>query len=355
MLNFFSGGISPNDKANLTNHLAILIEAGVSLPEAIASLSEEMRSKHLRTILVNSKLAIEAGQSLSQSWIAYPELADAAFLSLVKAGETSGNLAKILRSLGKKFKADIELKNQVIGALMYPTIVMLALVGMGVAMMIFVVPKLTDTFTKMDLALPIQTRILIFLSKMLTANYFLTIGIILLLAGGVFFLVSARGTAGLRSFIIKHIPFFNKISRNFDFVRLMTIMEILIAAGIPIIKILEIAGEAIGDKQLKTALSQASRDVVQGINLSRSFANHRRLFPSTIITILKVGEESGNLDKVIGELREFYDSELKNQLRIFSSMIEPILTLFIGLIIGVAVLSLISPIYQIVGNVSTGG
>ena len=351
---FGGGKISGNDKANLVNHLAVLIEAGVTMPEAMRVLAEETKSTRLKFILEQSKVAVESGQPLSRAWANFPDLIDQTLLSLIQAGEASGNLTKILRNLGDKFRSDIELKNQVVGALMYPSIVLLALIGMGIGMMIFVVPKLADTFAKMKLDLPIQTKILIGLSNLFSQHLILTLTVIIVLSAAGYYFFQSKAVAGIRTTIIKRLPFLNKIAKNFDFVRLTSALEILVSAGIPITKTLEITSDSVSNVQIKAALRQAAKDVTKGITLSQSLSNHPKLFPGIITSIIKVGEESGTLDKAMTELKSFFEAELKNQLRIFSSMIEPILTLFIGVVIAFAVLSLISPIYQIVGDVSKG-
>lgn len=344
--------ISLKDKISFSSYLSTMIEAGMSLVPALEVLiSDNNNNKYFTLVLTNIKSNIEEGKSLSDSLRLFPDIFDESYTSIVQAGEESGQLTEVLNNLADKFKRDFELRKQITGALFYPGIILSVLVVVGIVMMIVVVPKVINVFDKLNVKLPITTRILIGITNILTFNYILTIvGFLLFITGGILLFRSKTGNKIL-IFLKTKLPIIKNVARTVDLARLTSTLSILLKAGVPIERALEITAQIITDKDLKKVLEESLDKIKGGTSIAQSLASKDKVIPEIMLRIIDIGEKTGNLEKVLKTLNQSFDDDVKDKLKTIATLIEPMMMIFVGIVVGGFVISIIGPIYQIVGSV----
>jgi type II secretory pathway component PulF len=343
--------ISLKDKISFSNYLATMIDAGMSLIPALDVLISDSKDKNLTLVLTDVRNKIEQGKSLSDSLKLFPDIFDEAYTSIIKAGEESGQLSEVLNNLSDKYKSDFELRKQVTGALFYPGIILSVLCVVGIIMMIVVVPKVISVFDKLNVKLPITTRILVGLTKILTFNIYLTgFGFLALVVGGLLLFRSRIGGKIIGVLKVK-LPIIKNISRSVDLARLTSTLAILLKAGVPIETAMGISSQVIADPALKKTLSNAMDKIKSGTSISQSLISKEKIIPEIMIKIIDIGEKTGSLEKVLKTLNQSYDDEVRDKLKTMATLIEPLMMIFVGIVVGGFVISIIGPIYQIVGAV----
>lgn len=343
-------GVGLKEKMILTRHLATMLRSGLPLTLSVEVVAQDASPK-LKKILEKVHYDLESGRPLSQGLGAFPEIFDKTFIALIRSGEVSGNLAEVLASLSQKLERDLDTNSRVKGALIYPAIVLVALMLIGGVLLVVVVPKVASIFEKLQIRKPLPTKLLFFISNILTYNWWLTAGALLfLLVGGFFFWRSSLGRR-MRFWIAGRLPLLKGISKSVDWVRLTSTLSILLKSGVPVADCLELSSAAIEEEKLARVFGEAKKKVEQGISLSDHLKGFPKQVPGMVVQMVAVGERTGKLDQVLGDLSHFYEVEAETHLKAFASLIEPILMLVVGGLIGVFVISILAPIYQIVGQV----
>lgn len=347
-----SGDISIYEKADFARNLATMIKSGLPIAEAIGVISEETQSKKFKTILNDIKYDLESGQPLSRAMGKFSDVFDSVFVSLVAAGEVSGKMPEVLTSLYKHMARNIRLRNKIISAFTYPIVVLIALGIMGIIMLIIVVPKILDVFSRMNISLPFALRALQALSIIFINYWYLSYPIIIVLVILVIFFLKSKSGKKVRSYIIQKIPYLSKISKNYDLARFSSTMALLLRSGVPMTDSLKITSEGLINIDMKQSLLNSEKQVKEGTALSKAFESHQKNIPNMMIKIVKVGEKSGKMDQVLDELGKYYNSQVDFQLKTVSDLVEPVLMLVVGILVAALVLSIIAPIYNIIGNFS---
>ncbi len=348
----FSGGVSINDKATFARNLSTMLKSGMPIADSIEVISQDTKSKKFNKILIEIKYDIESGRPLSQALAKYPEIFDKTFISLVSAGEVSGKISEVLASIYKQLSKTVRMKTKVVSAFTYPIVVLVALAIMGFVMLILVVPKILEVFARMQIDLPFTLKILQFLTTIFINFWYLSFPILFIII--IFVIVFFRSSAGknTNSFFLRKIPYVSKLTQAYDMSRITSTLSLLLHAGVPMTDSLKIVSEGIFDINLKNAIIDSEKLVRGGKSLSQSFASHSKVIPNMLIKITKVGEKSGKMDEVLSELGEYYDEQVDIMLKTLSDLIEPVLMLIVGIIVAALVLTIISPIYGLVGNFS---
>ena len=269
---------------------------------------------------------------------------------MVEAGEISGNLEKVLTVLARQMKRDHDLRSKVKGALMYPAIVVIALLLIGILMMVYVVPTLTATFTELEIPLPITTRVIIGASSILLHYYlYVAVGFALAIIGVVY----AFRLPGFRHAfdrIVLQVPVFGELIRKLNSARFARTLSSLIAAGTPIARSLEVTAAVLGNSRFQNSLAGAAEGIQTGKALSDILKQHRDLYPPLVTEMLAVGEETGTTSRMLLRLALFYEEEVTATTKNLSNIIEPTLMIVIGAIVGFFAVSMIQPIYGGLGN-----
>ena len=342
--------ITSVDMMFLVRNLATTIKAGLSIVESLDILIKDTENNFMKKILQSSQAMIKNGQALSASFENYKNLFPPIFIGMIKAGEVSGQLDKNLSELAKFMSKEYALRNKVKSALTYPIILLIASVLVVVLMLIFVLPKLTASFAASGVALPLITKIFLFISKMLTWSFTLDIIVVI---GIVYFFSYFRSTKIGKKFffeVVSHTPIANELVKKVALVRFARTFGNLMGSGLSVVESLTISSESINNHRYSEVIEFAIEDIRNGIPISDSLSKYPELFPNLLISLITVGERTGSLEEILITFADFYEEEVDNQLKQLTSILEPVLLIIMGLMIGAIAVSIILPIYQLVGH-----
>jgi len=349
----FGRQVSLVDKANLCRYLATMIESGLPLTEAVEVIAEESTHPAMQRVLGDVRAALQGGQSLSSAFTKHPQIFDEVFLTLVKAGEESGTLGKSFDYLGKQLYSDYELTQKVKSTLAYPTVIIITTMGLGVAMLVFVVPKIAPILLNLhrEFPLPSYTLFILRTGLFMSKNIIFMLGGLFLL-GLAFFVVlgKPKGKKALGNFLSR-VPFFGELLIKLTLGRFNRTLSTLLKSGVPITDCLRVAANTLTLPQYKGMGKMFVEEVQKGVSLS-SILKKSELFPPIMIRMVSTGEKTGALDKLLLDLAQFYEEEVSNALKTITSVIEPIMMLLIGIGVGIMIISVIAPIYSFIGSLS---
>ena len=341
--------ISLVEKLLFTRNLGVMIGAGLPLGRALEILAVQTDSVKFRGILENVNKNVQAGKYFADALAEYPNTFNELFINMVRVGETAGNLEEVLKILGRQMKREHFLISRIKSALMYPTIIIIAMILVGSIMMVTIVPKLAETFKDLNVELPATTRAVIFFSETLASYWYLYIIIIAAFVYFIYFFTK-KTTAGkhLMDYIALHIPYFKNIVKKFNGARFARTFSSLVESGVPIVTSLEITSRTLGNHYYAQSLMNAAREVEKGKPLNEPLSLDPNLYAHLAIEMVAVGEETGTLSKILHRLALFYEEEVDNITKGLSAIIEPILVIIIGVFVGFFAVSMIQPMYSIV-------
>jgi len=345
------GHISLIEKMMFSRNLAIMIKAGLSLNQALDVLAIQTKSPKFKKIINQIATDIQQGKSFSESLAKHPGVFNDLYVNMVKIGETSGNLNEILQNLAEQMKKDHELISRVRGAMIYPAVIITAMLGIGIIMMVVVVPKLTEVFVEMKIELPLSTRVIIGVSNFLRYNLifsFLFLSVLILFAR-----LSAKVKSVKRFLhnIYLRLPIFGSLSRKINSARFARNFSSLVESGVAIVKSLEITAGTLSNLYFKESLIASAQQVKKGKELSSALSSYTNLYAPMIIQMVSVGEKTGDLAGILNNLADFYEEEIDNITKNLSSIIEPIIMLIVGAAVGFFAISMIQPMYSMMGGV----
>lgn len=345
--------ISLADRMMMTRHLAVLIDAGVDLPRALRTLSRQARSPKFRDILEALAGEIQRGVRLSEALAQHPKVFSDLYVSMIAAGEESGKMVDALQVLASQLEKQHELKSRIRGAMMYPAIVVIAMILVGIAMFVFVVPRLKSVFGDLTVNLPPQTRLIFWLSEVLVSQWYL------FLAGFIAFLVGARFLWGWRhgrrlvTKAMMRTPVFKALLREIATARMARTLSSLVSAGVPVSRALTISATVVGNVYFQESLEEASRMIERGQSIHETLAQYPWVYPPLVIEMAQVGEEAGKFTEVFADLATFYEGEVDKKTQSLASIVEPILMVIIGVGVGFFVISLMQPLYSMIGQIGS--
>lgn len=344
--------VSHQERLLFTKHFATMIKAGIPIAEAVETMVEQTSSPYFKKILSSILDDINNGKNLASSLKKFPKTFDQFYVSLIEVGEESGNLVENLEFLAAQLSKDYSLRKKIQGAMLYPGIVLTATVIMGSFISLYVLPKLVDFFNSFDVELPVTTRILIkFSTLMKDYGIFVFAGAIILLVALRFLLNSKKVKPHWHSIILK-LPLIGKLISYGQLARFSRNLGTLVKSGVPIVKGLEITSNTMSNIRFKNDLDKLSKSLSKGKNIGSSMEKqHFSEFPLLVSRMISIGEKTGNLDESLIYLSNYYDDEVDDISKNFSTILEPILLIIIGLVVGFLALSIISPIYQLTGSI----
>jgi len=343
-------GISVSEKANFCRFMSMMMRSGLPLPEAVEIIRRESKNRHMQKILADVSFQTRKGRSLSSVLAQYKNDFDSVFLTIVSAGEQSGTLDKAFDYLAKQLLASYEFSQKVKGALMYPIIIIMAMIGEGFLMMFFILPKLSTVFLSLNIKLPVATKIILDVGKFVGENTLLVLGAsVFTLATGVFSFVYPS-TRRLIMLNVGKFPAISKMMNEIDIARFSRTLAILLKSGVPIIHSLDVSANSLTQPKWHEAAKTFSGRVAKGESLSDVLLDEKIKFPAVLAQAIRTGEETGSMDIVLEELADFYEKEVDYSLKRVTSIIEPVLMLIVGVAVGAMVILMITPIYSIVGG-----
>lgn len=337
---------SLSDKMMFCEELSTLINAGVPLTQAINIIKEQSSKGTTRKITENLLKDIEGGQSLSEALEKQSRYFSPVFINMVRTGEAGGTLDETLKDLAIQTQKDHELVAQIKGAMTYPAVILVAMVGAVIFLMVKVVPSISGLFDDLGAKLPITTRILIATSKaLLNYGIFMAIGVVAAIA--CIYLAFTRVMTlkwALHRTILK-LPIIGKISLKFNLARFSRTLGSLLSSGVTVLEALEIVSHSTRNLVFSKEIEKVKEKVQNGAPLAEPM-KQSKVFPIMVSQMVGVGEETGTLDKMLIKVSEFYERQISNFTKNISSIIEPIIMLVVGVAIGFIIISIITPIYQ---------
>lgn len=342
----FFDRVSSIEKIIFARNLRVMISAGISLPRSLKILAGQAKSKKFRDTLLDIENEIIKGRSFSSGLKKYPGVFSELFSSMVKVGEEAGTLEKVLDTLSRQMEKERDLKSKIKGAMVYPAVILFAMIGIGVVMMIMVVPKLAKTFEDLGVELPITTKVIIAVGSFLASFWYLLP--IIFLTFLILLRMVLRTRAGkliIDSFLLK-IPIVAAIIKKTNSAHTARTLGSLIASGVPIVRSLEVLSGSLGNIHYKEAIAKVAIRVKEGAKLADALRDYQNIYPALVIQMIEIGEETGQTSDILQKLAGFFEEEVANTTKNLSAIIEPILMLIIGAAVGFFAIAMFQPIYS---------
>jgi type IV pilus assembly protein PilC len=340
------GSVSRRELINFCFHLEQLTRAGVPILDGLTDLRDSLENPRFREVIASMIESIDGGKTLSQAMMEYPKVFDSVFASLVRAGETSGNLPEVLKNLVESLKWQDELASQTKKLIMYPAFMSIVVTGVVLFMMIYLVPKMVGFITSMGQQLPLHTKILIATSNVFVNYWYLVIGLPIIVAAGLAFLVHTNADARYRFDEIKlRLPLVGTILRKIILSRFAGVFAMMYGSGISVLDSLRATEGVVGNRVIRNGLQRVGEMIAEGQSITVAFQNVG-LFPPLVVRMLRVGENTGGLDTALINVSYFYGRDVKESIGRAQALIEPLMTITVGLILGWVMLSVLGPIYD---------
>jgi len=344
------GGVSLVQKALFAKHLSVMLKSGLSLNESLSITEDSARGK-FKNVIGDVLRSVESGRPLSSALATHPGVFSNLFVNATQAGEKSGTLVESFENIAEELGKENELISKIRGAMLYPSVVLVAAFGLGIVLSFIVLPKITPLFEGLKIDLPFTTRAVIWLSKLIQEHgIVLFIGIVAFIAI-VFWVIRQKFSKPYTHWLLLNVPIIKNVIKNANLARFSRTLGMLLKSGVNIDEALEITKNAMGNYHYEHALAQVSKNVSMGSKLAENLSIHEKLFPILATRMIKVGEESGKFEETLFYLSDFYEAEVENSTKSLSTAVEPILLIIIGLVVGFLALSIITPIYEVTGNI----
>jgi type IV pilus assembly protein PilC len=343
--------ISLSEKIGFIENLGVMLKAGISISRCLQIQVKQTSNHRFKEILTDVNNQVQQGKGLSEALAKYGSVFPNIVISMIKVGEISGNLDKSLEYLSIQLQREADLKSKTRGAMIYPSVIISAMVIIGILMSIFVLPSLTSVFKNFGGNLPLSTKIVIAFSDFMSGHAVIVIVGFIAFVGAVAYILSTH--AGKRAFNVftLHFMLINTIVKKINLARFSRILSSLLKSGIPIVQALEVAAESLGSIPYQELITKTSQEVRLGKPLAQILASNETLFPVLVVQMIQVGEESGTVQEILEQLATHYEAEVDDTIKNLSSIIEPLLLLIIGGVVGVLAIALISPIYSISNSI----
>ncbi|USN53927.1 MAG: type II secretion system F family protein [Candidatus Nomurabacteria bacterium] len=339
--------VSIVQKLFFTQNLEVMIRTGFSLSLALQTLAQQISNKRFQWIIAQMTSDVRSGKTFASALEKHKDVFSEVFVSMIATGESSGKLQEVLKRLAVQLKKDHLLVAKVKNALTYPVIVVVAMVAIGIAVTVFVVPKLVTVFEESNVELPLPTKILITTSDVLIHyGYLIAIGVALAVVGFLRLLKLNKVRYTMDRLILK-LPIAGQIVKKIHLAQLTRTLSSLLETDIHIVESFQIIARTMSNSQYRLAIEQAAEKLKTGSTIATVLGEHPDLFTPILIQMVTVGEQSGSLDQIANEVADFYESDVDDTMSNLSTIIEPILMLLLGGAVALLAVSIILPIYQL--------
>lgn len=345
-----TGRITTKDKIIFTRQLATLLGAGIPLAQSLRTVAGQTENKHFQTVIEEILAAVEGGKSLSEAFGAHDDIFDKVFLALIAAGEVSGTLDDSLKRIADQQEKDAAVMSKIRGALTYPVIVLVVILGVVVFMLLTVVPQVENIYKSMHQELPLLTKIMVGFASFLI--HFWWVVLLVLGIGGYFLMQYLKTEAGIHakdSFKL-NVPIFKGMFQKLYMARLTRTGQTLLQTGVSMLDTLHITGRAVNNTVIQASIDRAADKVKGGKALSTALQPEDYILPM-VPQMIKIGEQSGKIDDMMGKTAKIYEDELDEEIRAISVAIEPILMVVLAVVAGGIVGAVLFPIYSLANNV----
>lgn len=343
----FGSGIKTDLKISFTKNLSAMLGAGLTLSRALSVIERQTKNKYLKEILAKLQANVKAGTGFHESLAEFPNVFSKLFVAMTKAGEESGKMSETLAVVAKQMDTSNTLTKKVKGAMIYPCIILFAIVVIGILMLMFVVPTLSATFKSLGVDLPLSTRIIVAASDFMAHHAIIVVIALVVVVVGLFFAIRSKRGGAVLLFVGRHLPVVGDLVRETFSARAARTLSSLLSSGVEMLTAISIAAEVVGENVFGSVLTEAEEQVRKGEPLSSAFAAHEDLYPIFVSEMILVGEETGKVADMLGQVAEYYERDVEERTKDLSTIIEPILMLFIGVFVGIFAISMIAPIYSL--------
>ena len=348
---FLEGKVTSRDMVVFSRQFATMINSGVPILQALQILCEQTENDKLRRKLYEIRNDIETGSSLYDALKKHRDVFDDLYINMVNAGEAGGVLDVVLLRLAEYIEKAARLKSRVKGAMIYPAVVMCVAVAVIAIILIFVIPTFEKMFADFGGALPVPTQIVINMSRFVKGNFlYLSGGIIAFIVGFRFFYRWERGKILIDNWIL-FIPVFGSLLRKVAVAKFSRTLSTMISSGVPILNALDIVSRTSGNKTVERGIQQARKSIAEGQTLAEPL-DETGVFPPMVIHMISIGETTGALDTMLEKIADFYDDEVDVAVETLTSLIEPFMIVFLGVVVGGLVISMYLPIFKIAETVA---
>ena len=341
--------ITTKDRVLFTRQLSTLINAGLPLLQSLRTVRDQLSNKNFQSIIDRVILNVEGGETLSSSFAEYPAVFNQIYISLVAAGETSGTLDKALERLANQQEKDAAIASKIRGAMIYPVIVLGVVIAVVIFMLTTLLPQVSQLYHDLHKTLPITTRILVSTANFITNFWWL---VVILAVGGIYGLVQyVRTTIGREQWdsLKLRLPIFGKLFQKVYMARFARTLSSLLASGIPMLEGLEIVKKAVSNVVVADATQRIMDKVRGGKSLSEAIMAEPSFMP-LVGQMTKIGEESGALDDMLARVATFFENEVDEAVANLSTIMEPVLMVVLGVIVGGVIVAVLLPVYGLVGQ-----
>jgi type IV pilus assembly protein PilC len=345
--------IKPRSMQVFSRQFATMIEAGLNIVAALAILEEQTDDQYLAEVIAELRADVEGGLLLSQAMARHPKVFDELYVSMVQAGEASGLLDQVLDRVAEQIEKTTKIKRRVKGAMVYPTVVFTFATLVLIAMLMFIVPIFAKIFTSLNGQLPLLTRLVLDASNILRHRWYIVFPLLGFIIWGVLRYKKTESGRQLWDRIKLRIPLrIGETVLKVTMARLLRTLATLVAAGVDIIRALEIAGNTAGNWLVEQALAEARIKVQEGVPIAEPLTNNP-LFPPMVSQMVRIGEETGELEQMLSKVADFYEDEVDSTIASLMSIIEPIMMIGVGFMVGIIIVAMYLPMFkmmQLIGN-----
>lgn len=346
-INYLLSRVKEDELVMVTRNLGSMLVAGLTVSRALSVIERQSSNPRLKGVVKRVIERINSGDPFYEALRQFPEVFSDLYVAMVRAGEESGGLAESLKTLSIQMERSTNLKKKIKGAMIYPSIVIIVMVIIGILMMIYVMPQITGVFKGMNKELPVTTQFLINTSDFLVNYTLLAIGGLVGSIGGLIYFLRTKWGKTISSWIVVRLPVIGTLAKETNAARTARTLSSLLNSGVDVIRSITITEEVLQNVFYKEILKEAAVRVEKGTALSETFIERSDLYPILVGEMILVGEETGQIAGMLGELAIFYENEVERKTKDLSTIIEPLLMVVIGGTVGFFALALIAPIYSI--------
>ncbi|MCX6762534.1 MAG: type II secretion system F family protein [Candidatus Moranbacteria bacterium] len=342
-------GVSLKDKMMFARHLGVMISSGLSIPRALDVISNQTKSRNFKNILAKVGEDVKTGNTLGDS-LAKAGVLDELSVNMIRVGEMSGNLEEVLVLLADQLEKEHNLMSKVRGAMYYPAVILVVMIGIGIAMMTYVVPQLTSIFSDVQASIPAPTMLIINTSNFMASHKLLVLLSTLFIFFFIIIFFKTRAGKRVSAFLFLNVPVIKNVTVKVNNARFARIYGSLIKSGVPVVEALKIISETLTNLYYQEAFKKIGEEVQKGKPLHGELAVYPKFFPVLVVQMVEVGEETGKTVDVLGDLARFYEEEIDQVTKNLSSIIEPVLMVIIGIAVGFFAISMLMPMYSVMDS-----
>jgi len=348
----FGSGVDPKDLQIFTRQLATMIDAGLPLVQCLDILASQTPNKIFARILSQVKASVEQGSTFSDALRRHPKVFDDLYVNLVAAGEIGGILDTILNRLAVYIEKAVKLKGQIKSAMFYPIGILVVAIGVITVMLVKVIPTFEDMYKNMGNAqLPAPTRFVIRMSNSFMSQWYVYVAIVFGIFAGLTMMRRSEGGRVIFDRWLLRLPIMGSVLRKIVVARFTRTLGTLLSSGVPILDALDICARTSGNKVVQQGIMRARDKIAEGHDMAGPLADSR-VFPSMVVQMIGVGEQTGAMDQMLQKIADFYEEEVDSAVTAMTSLIEPVMMAFLGVVVGGLIIAMYLPIFNLAGNIN---